>query len=149
MRKRGEIKDMGVGAMSAGVEFRQYRGQMARAAKELCYGQEVINRVKAANTVREIDRIMQSARYGKIDSELKQNNAVKETSEERKAMDEIYKEDEGDKYYNKLTKEDAIYIREHFVSRDKEFGVSALARKFNVTKMCIYGVIWGRTWSEV
>lgn len=126
--------------MSGGVEFPIYRRQMARAAKELCYSKEIIDRVKAAQTVEEIGRIMRCARHGKITDELKMGNVV--------SKEEISSKDKIDKRARKLSRDDARYIKEHFIKRDKEFGVEALAKKFNVTKMCIYHVIWGRTWAD-
>ena len=38
---------------------------------------------------------------------------------------------------HKLSKEDVLYIREHYKAHDKEFGMLALARKFNVGEATI------------
>lgn len=43
-----------------------YRHQAITAAKDLCYGKEVLDRLKAAKTIGEIDRIMRAARKKKF-----------------------------------------------------------------------------------
>ena len=40
-----------------------YRKQATIAAKELCYGNEVIEKIKAAKSDAEIERIMNAARH--------------------------------------------------------------------------------------
>ena len=40
----------------------------------------------------------------------------------------------------KLTKEQVLYIREHYKAHDKEFGMLALAKKFNVSESTIQRV---------
>lgn len=42
-----------------------YRKQAMIAAKELCYGNEVIEKIKAAKNDAEIERIMNMARHAK------------------------------------------------------------------------------------
>ena len=44
------------------AEFREYKRKALKAARELCYGDEVIKRIKNAKTDVEISRIMTSAR---------------------------------------------------------------------------------------
>lgn len=41
---------------------------------------------------------------------------------------------------HKLSKEDVLYIREHYKSHDKEFGMVALAKKFGVSEATIQRV---------
>jgi len=43
-------------------ELSKYRKQAIRAAKDFCYGTEVINRIKKAKTSTEISQIMHTAR---------------------------------------------------------------------------------------
>ncbi len=45
-----------------------------------------------------------------------------------------------------LTPEDVVYIKNHFVHRDKEFGHTGLGRKFNVSHQTIRAIILGQTW---
>ena len=46
----------------------------------------------------------------------------------------------------KLTQDDVIYIRKHYVPRDKYFGTRALGRKFNVDHSTIMSVLKYETW---
>lgn len=45
-------------------EFKLYKKQALKAAKDLFYGKDVIRRINDATTISEIDRIMRSARKG-------------------------------------------------------------------------------------
>lgn len=47
---------------------------------------------------------------------------------------------------HKLTYDDVVYIREHYIPGDKEFGQCALARKFNTSQSNIYGIVNYNTW---
>ena len=49
----------------------------------------------------------------------------------------------------KLTKEDVIYIREHYVRGDKQYGFAALGRKFNVHPSIIYKVVNNKSYVNV
>lgn len=40
----------------------------------------------------------------------------------------------------KLTEEDVLYIREHYIPRDREYGARALGRKFNIDKNTIVNI---------
>lgn len=42
-----------------------YKNQAMEAAKDLCYGNGVIKRLKEAKTTGEIERIMREARHGR------------------------------------------------------------------------------------
>lgn len=46
--------------------FELYQSQAIDAAKDLCYGPNVIKRLVEAKTSGEIERIMRDARHGKI-----------------------------------------------------------------------------------
>jgi hypothetical protein len=48
----------------------------------------------------------------------------------------------------KLSQEDADYIRQVYKKQDKEFGVRALARKFDVSDRCIRSVINYESWKH-
>lgn len=53
----------------------------------------------------------------------------------------------GENNHNaKLTKEDVKYIQQKYISGSREFGVRALARKFNVAHTTILSIIKGKTW---
>lgn len=49
----------------------------------------------------------------------------------------------------KLTEEDVIKIREIYIKGDKNFGVCALARMFNVTHSVISRIVNGKGWTHV
>lgn len=49
--------------MSHWKDFQAYKQQAIRAAKELYYGQNTVNRVKEAKSASEIERIMNRARH--------------------------------------------------------------------------------------
>ena len=49
----------------------------------------------------------------------------------------------------KLTKEDVIYIREHYIARDPVYGARALSRKFDINKTTILGIIHGKAYVNV
>jgi hypothetical protein len=53
------------------------------------------------------------------------------------------------KYKRKLTEEQVKYIRENYIPKDKEFSGRALARKFNVDRSVIEGVLSGKTYKDV
>ena len=42
---------------------------------------------------------------------------------------------------SKLSNQDRIWIKEHYIKNDKLFGARALARQFNVTHQCILRII--------
>jgi hypothetical protein len=44
------------------LDFKQYKNNHIRIAKELCYGDEVIEQIKAASTTSQITRILNRAR---------------------------------------------------------------------------------------
>ena len=46
----------------------------------------------------------------------------------------------------KLSKEDVDYIREHYISRDRQFGMRALGRKFSINHKHIYEILRGKTY---
>lgn len=46
----------------------------------------------------------------------------------------------------KLTQEQVDFIRMNYKFRDKEYGQTALARRFGVTKEAVYSVVHGRNW---
>lgn len=48
--------------MNVGLEFWQYKNKMIRAAKDLLYSDDVIERIKNAETDKEISNIMRNAR---------------------------------------------------------------------------------------
>ena len=47
---------------------------------------------------------------------------------------------------SKLSEEDVTYIRTHYKAHDKEFGMNALAEKFNVSGCCIKRAVNGITY---
>lgn len=49
---------------------------------------------------------------------------------------------------SKLTEEDVSFIRTHHVRGDKDFGTTALARKFGVARQTISAVVSGQNWIE-
>lgn len=56
----------------------------------------------------------------------------------------------GLKFNNaKLSEDDVRYIRANFIPYDQEFGNSAFAKKFNVSKSAIYDVIHYKTYRDV
>ena len=50
---------------------------------------------------------------------------------------------------SKLTKDDVIWIRKHYIPYDKEFGTRAMARKFNVAHSTIEGVVHNESYKDV
>lgn len=50
---------------------------------------------------------------------------------------------------SKLTEEDVIYIREHYIARDPKYGARALSRKFDINKNTILGIIHGTAYVNV
>lgn len=54
-----------------------------------------------------------------------------------------------DAYNSKLTEEQVRYIRQFYILGDKDFGVNALARKFNISRTCIQDVIKGKTYKNI
>lgn len=50
---------------------------------------------------------------------------------------------------NKLTTEQVIWIRNHYIKGDKDFGSRPLSRRFNVSKGCIDGIIHHRNWKHI
>lgn len=49
----------------------------------------------------------------------------------------------------KLTEEIVLYCRENYVPADKEFGITALAKKFNVSKDSIKDMLHGKSYKNV
>ena len=49
----------------------------------------------------------------------------------------------------KLTNEDVIYIREHYIARDQVYGSRALGRKFNVNHGSILSIVNGTSYVNV
>jgi hypothetical protein len=49
----------------------------------------------------------------------------------------------------KLSKEDVLFIRSHYIPRHKEFGISGLSRKFNVYEGTISDVVKNKSYKEV
>lgn len=52
-------------AYESSQTFKSYKSQAARAARELCYGPDVVKAVESAKTEGEIECIMRTARNGK------------------------------------------------------------------------------------
>lgn len=50
---------------------------------------------------------------------------------------------------SKLTNKDIIFIREHYVCRDKEYGSRQLAKMFGVSISAINRVVCGVTWKHI
>ena len=48
-------------------EFKTYKKDAVKAAEELRYGDNVVNRIKAAKTEAEIQRVMVTARHKQLD----------------------------------------------------------------------------------
>ena len=56
----------------------------------------------------------------------------------------------GESHSNhKLTDNDVRFIKENYKPRDKNFGMSALARRFNVTIAPIYQIVHGKGWKHI
>ena len=49
-------------------------------------------------------------------------------------------------FWAKLTEQDVAYIRSHYKLRDKNFGLSALARKFGVSEPAIHAIVNNKKW---
>ena len=47
---------------------------------------------------------------------------------------------------SKLTEEDVVFIREHYIAGDKEYGAKALAKKFGVVHQTIAAVYHRQNW---
>jgi hypothetical protein len=47
---------------------------------------------------------------------------------------------------SKLTESDVIFIREHYIRGDKNFGTKALAKRFGVARQTVSAVISGQNW---
>lgn len=60
----------------------------------------------------------------------------------------IYKKGE-DRKNSKFTNEQVKWIRKNYIKGDKEFGSRPIARKFGVTKTCIYLLVNYKTYKEV
>ena len=48
-----------------------------------------------------------------------------------------------------MSNEDVLWCRENFIPRSRQFGASALARKFNRTPMSMYNLLSGVTYRDV
>ena len=60
----------------------------------------------------------------------------------------IYKKGEERKN-SKLTNEQVKWIRENYIKGSRELGARPLARKFGVTKTCIYYIVTNKSYKEV
>lgn len=49
----------------------------------------------------------------------------------------------------KLTDDEAKYIKEHYIPKDKEFGLRALGRKFNISHSELSRIIHGQTYKNI
>lgn len=49
----------------------------------------------------------------------------------------------------KLTPDQVLYIREHYIPRDKEYGSRALGRRLNVSHFAILDVVNGRSYTDI
>ena len=49
----------------------------------------------------------------------------------------------------KLSEEDVLYIKKHYVPRDKEYSAKMLAEKFNVARVTVEAVIEERHWKNI
>ena len=49
---------------------------------------------------------------------------------------------------SKLTETDVIFIRKHYIAKDKQFGATALAKKFGVARQTISAVGNGQNWRK-
>lgn len=52
------------------------------------------------------------------------------------------------KWQRKLSDEDVLFIRKHYVKNDRQYGLRALARRFGVNHATIYSILQGQTYSE-
>lgn len=50
---------------------------------------------------------------------------------------------------SKLTNEQVKWIRENYIKGSRELGARPLARKFGVTKTCIYYIVTNKSYKEV
>lgn len=48
----------------------------------------------------------------------------------------------------KLNAEDVAYIREHYISRDKEFGARALSRRFDIDHTTILDIVVSKAYTK-
>ena len=53
------------------------------------------------------------------------------------------------KSVKKLTDEDVVFIRRHYIPRDKEFGCRALSRRFGISHQCILDILNYKTYCEL
>ena len=51
--------------------------------------------------------------------------------------------------FAKLTEEDVLYIRKHYIPRHRKFGANALSRQLNVSQSSILNVIHNVTYKDV
>lgn len=54
-----------------------------------------------------------------------------------------------DNHEAKLSKDDVLYIREHFIYGDREYGARALGRKFNISKNSILDIARGISYINI
>jgi hypothetical protein len=50
---------------------------------------------------------------------------------------------------SKLTDKDVIWIRQNYIKRDKEFGITPLSKKFNISNGNIDFILKGKTWKHL
>lgn len=51
--------------------------------------------------------------------------------------------------FSRLSQVDVLYIKNNYISGDKQFGSRGLARKFNCSHMVILNIIKGKTYKEI
>lgn len=49
----------------------------------------------------------------------------------------------------KLTKNDVIWIREHYTKKDKDYGTKAIAQKYNIGETTVREIISGKKWKNI
>ena len=49
----------------------------------------------------------------------------------------------------KLTEKDVIWIREHYIKKDKDYGTKAIAQKYNIGETTVREIISGKKWKNI
>ena len=49
----------------------------------------------------------------------------------------------------KLTKNDVIWIREHYIKKDKDYSTKAIAQKYNIGETTVREIISGKKWKDL
>lgn len=84
----------------------------------------------------------------------KSNNEVSNLEWTTRSENEQHAYDTGlrtvgeDRYNAKLSNEDVEWIKENYIPRHKEFGQSAIARKFGVSQQNISNIVNGKRWKH-